>query len=256
MTTVLLDVADGLATVTLNRPDRLNAISPALADDLHAALTSVTRSSAVSAVVLTGAGTRAFCAGDDLHESHVGSEADIRRLVGVIQDITRLILFGDKPVVAAVNGWAVGGGLEWVMNCDLSVWAETARGFMPEVGLGLGVTGGVTSLLPRLVGWQRARALFFLGEKHSARDFLALGIAHAVVPDDQVVPEARALATKLGAQPKLALAGLKRAINEVHRDEIERAMAAETETIVRLMLDPETRARVAAFGSQDRRSQA
>lgn len=237
MSTVLLDVTDGLATVTLNRPDRLNAISTALGADLHAALSTATRSAAVRAVVLTGAGNRAFCAGDDLKESHDANEAEIRRFIGVIQDITRLILFGDKPVVAAVNGWAVGGGLEWVMNCDLSVWAEGAKGFMPEVSLGLGVTGAVTSLLPRLVGWQRARALFFLGDKHSAQDFLAMGIAHAVVPADQVMPEAVNLARRLGDQPQAAFRGLKRALAQVHRDEIERAMSAETEALVSLILD-------------------
>ena len=237
MSTVLLDVTDGLATVTLNRPDRLNAISTALGADLHAALSTATRSAAVRAVVLTGAGNRAFCAGDDLKESRDANEAEIRRFIGVIQDITRLILFGDKPVVAAVNGWAVGGGLEWVMNCDLSVWAEGAKGFMPEVSLGLGVTGAVTSLLPRLVGWQRARALFFLGDKHSAQDFLAMGIAHAVVPADQVMPEAVNLARRLGDQPQAAFRGLKRALAQVHRDEIERAMSAETEALVSLILD-------------------
>ncbi len=236
MSTVLLDVTDGIATVTLNRPARLNAINTALAADLHAALADVTRAASVRAVVLTGAGPRAFCAGDDLKESLGSVEAEVRRVIGVVQDITRLILFGDKPVVAAVNGWAVGGGLEWVMDCDLSVWAEHARGFMPEVSLGLGVTGAVTSLLPRLVGWQRARALFFLGEKHSAQDFLTMGIAHAVVPADQVMPEALTLARRLGDLPRHAFGALKRALAQVHRDEIEQAMAAETEALVPLIL--------------------
>lgn len=236
MSTVLLDVTDGIATVTLNRPARLNSINTELGTELHAALANVTRAGSVRAVVLTGAGSRAFCAGDDLKEGHVGDEAEIRRVIGIIQDITRLILFGDKPVVAAVNGWAVGGGLEWVMDCDLSVWAEHAQGFMPEVSLGLGVTGAVTSLLPRLVGWQRARALFFLGEKHSAQDFLAMGVAHAVVPADHVMPEALKLARRLGDLPPQSFGGLKRALAQVHRDEIERAMAAETEALVPLVL--------------------
>ena len=248
MAAVLLDVADGIATVTLNRPDRLNAISPDLSAELHAALTTATRSPAVRAVVLTGAGDRAFCAGDDLREPMGGTAAEVRRQIEAIQDISRLILFGDKPVVAAVNGWAVGGGLEWVISCDLSVWAETARGFMPEVTLGLGVTGGVTSLLPRLVGWQRARALLFLGEKHSARQFLELGLAHAVVPADQVIPEAIKLADRLGRLPAASFGALKRALGVVHRDEIERAMAAETEALIPLFLDPVTQARVAEFG--------
>ncbi len=252
MSTVLVQRHGGIATVTLNRPERLNAINPALLDDLTTALGAVMKDPATLAVVLTGAGDRAFCAGDDLLETHAPDEAGARRQVGLIQEVTRLIMFEDKPVVAAVNGWAVGGGLEWVMNCDLSVWSEQARAFMPEVSLGLGVTGGVTSLLPRLVGWQRAKALFYLGEKHSAQQMLALGLAHAVVPAAQVMPESMKLAERLAAQPAAALAGLKRAIGQVHREEIERAMAAETEVLVGLFQDPSLSTRVAAFGDRRR----
>lgn len=248
MTTVLLDQKDGIALVTLNRPHRLNAINTALLVDLTAALGTAMKAPETRVVVLTGAGDRAFCAGDDLLEAHDADEAEARRQIELIQGITRLIMFEGKPVIAAVNGWAVGGGLEWVMNCDLSIWSEQARGFMPEVSLGLGVTGGVTSLLPRLVGWQRAKALFFLGEKHTAHQMLALGLAHAVVPADQVMAEAIKLAERLAAQPAAALAGLKRAIAQVHRDEIERAMAAETEALVGLFRDPALPERLAKFG--------
>lgn len=254
MTTVRLDLHDGLATVTLDRPHRLNAINGALVADLRRALTEAMRAPEVRAVILTGAGDRAFCAGDDLQEPVAGSEADIRRLIGDIQDVTRLIMFEPKPVVAAVNGWAVGGGFEWVTNCDFSIWADTARGFLPEVTLGLGVTGAVTAILPRLVGWHRARALFFLGEQQSAAELHALGIAHAVVPAAQVMAESERLARRLMAAPAGALGGLKRALAVVNRDELERAMAAETETLVRLFQDPETRRRAAEFGSRRRPS--
>jgi enoyl-CoA hydratase/carnithine racemase len=247
VTTVLLEQRDGIATVTLNRPDRLNAINRALLDDLIRTLDIVMKAPDVGVVILTGAGNRAFCAGDDLREPHAAQPAEARRQIEQIQEVTRLIMFEDKPVIAAVNGWAVGGGLEWVMNCDLSIWSEEARAFMPEVSLGLGVTGGVTSLLPRLVGWQRAKSLFFLGEKHSAARMLELGLAHAVVPADRVMPEAMALGRRLAAQPQAALRALKRAIVKVHRGEIERAMAAETEALVALFADPGLTNRLAAF---------
>jgi enoyl-CoA hydratase/carnithine racemase len=225
----------------------LNAISTALITDLHAALDRAMHDSAVRVVILTGAGDRAFCAGDDLREARDVDQAEVKRQVELIQDITRLIVFGEKPVLAAVNGWAVGGGFEWVMNCDLSIWSDTARGFLPELSLGLGVTGGVTSLLPRLVGWQRAHALFLLGEKQTAARLLELGLAHAVVAPDQLMTETRRIAERLAALPAAAVAGLKRAIAHAHRDEIERALAAEAESVTGLFQDPETRKRVAAF---------
>jgi len=109
------------------------------------------------------------------------------------------------------------------------------------------VTGGVTSLLPRLVGWQRAHALFLLGEKQTAARLLELGLAHAVVPPDQLMAETRRIAERLAALPAPAVAGLKRAIAHAHRDEIERALAAEAESVTGLFQDPETRKRVAAF---------
>lgn len=251
MPTVLFEQNDGIATVTLNRPERLNAISWDLVKELHAALTTAMRSSDVRVVILTGAGNRAFCAGDDLVEVRDLTVEQVRDQILMIQDITRLIVFEPKLVVAAVNGWAVGGGFEWVVDCDFSIWADTARAFLPEVSLGMGVTGGVISLLPRVVGWHRAKALFFLNEKHSAETMLAMGVAHKVVPPEQLMAEARQLATRLRDQPQAALAGLKRAIAQVHRDEIERAMAAETETLMTaLAADPAERARIAEFAAR------
>lgn len=250
MTAVLIARGDGIATVTLNRPERLNAISIGLVEDLNRALTTAMRDDAIRAVILTGAGDRAFCAGDDLLETRNVTGAEARRLIDAIQEITRLIVFEPKPVIAAVNGWAVGGGFEWVMNCDLSIWADTARGFLPEVSLGLGVTGGVTSLLPRLVGWQRAKRMLYLGEKLSAAALLELGLADAVVPADRLMAEAVQLAARLAAQPRAALAGVKRALALVHRDEIERAIAAESANVASLLSDPETHARIAAFATR------
>ncbi len=252
MTTVLFERRDAVATITLNRPERLNAISPALAADLIAALERGIEDPEIRVLILTGAGDRAFCAGDDLREGIPTGRADARRLVEQVQTVTRLIMFQDKPVVAAVNGWAVGGGFEWVMNCDLSIWAEQAKAFLPEVSLGLGVTGGVTALLPRIVGWQRARALFILGEHQSASRLLELGLAHAVVPGDRLRAEAEALARRLADQPPAALRGLKQAMTSVHREEIERAMTEETETLVRLLADPASLERLTELRSRGR----
>ena len=152
------DVLDGVRVITLNRPERLNAISPALLDDLNRALKDADSAESVRAIVLTGAG-RAFCSGDDLKDfdQQLGDELKVRAYVESIQDVTRTIVLGNTPVIGAVRGWAVGGGLEWVINCDFAVAAEGTRFFFPELSWGLFVTGAVSGLLPRLIGLQRAR---------------------------------------------------------------------------------------------------
>ena len=149
--TVLTDDAgDGVRRITLNRPRRLNAIVPALLEDLIAALQAADRDPAVGAIILTGAG-RAFCSGDDLKEfgAQSADPAATRAYIERIQEVTRAIVLGDTPVVGAIRGWAVGGGLEWVINCDFSIAADATRFFFPEISLGVFVTGGVTELLPR-----------------------------------------------------------------------------------------------------------
>jgi enoyl-CoA hydratase/carnithine racemase len=150
--TVLSELDGGVRTITLNRPERLNAMNRQLIDDVAASFTDAHTDAATRAIIFTGAG-RAFCAGDD-RKAHVHpeTEAAARDLVTAIQRATEAIIFGSKPVVGAINGWAVGGGFEWAINCDFPIWADSAKGFFPEVSLNLFVTGAVTSLLPAMVG--------------------------------------------------------------------------------------------------------
>jgi enoyl-CoA hydratase/carnithine racemase len=246
--TVLTEEAgDGVRVVTLNRPQRLNAIVPELLEELIAALQAADREPAIRAVVLTGAG-RAFCAGDDLKEfgSQSTDAAATRAYIERIQDVTRAIVLGDTPIIGAIRGWAVGGGLEWVINCDFAVAAEGTRFFFPEIGLGVFVTGGVTALLPRLVGLQRARELIMLGERFGAAQARDWGLIWKVVPDQELMPEALALARRIAGLPAGAVRDLKRILARQAGD-LEAAMAAETQATVRGFLDPETAKRVAAF---------
>ena len=241
------DAGDGVRVVTLNRPQRLNAIVPALLEDLIAALHDADRDSGIRAIVLTGAG-RAFCAGDDLKEfgSQSKDEASTRAYIERIQDVTRAILRGDTPVVGAIRGWAVGGGLEWMINCDFALAAEGTRFFFPETTLGVFVTGGVTALLPRLVGLRRARELIMLGERFDAVRAQAWGLVSKVVPDSDLMPAALALARRIAALPPGPVRALRRIL--AAGDGLDAAMAAETEATVQGFLDPETARRVAAFG--------
>lgn len=248
-TVLTKDVGDGVRVVTLNRPHRLNAIVPELLEDLIAALRDADRDPGVGAIVLTGEG-RAFCAGDDLKEfgSQASGEAATRAYIERIQDVTRAMVLGDTPVIGAIRGWAVGGGLEWVINCDFAIAAEGTRFFFPEVALGVFVTGGVTELLPRLVGLQRARSLIMLSERFDAGQALAWGLLSKVVGDEAVMPEALALARRVAALPCGPVRDLRRILARREGAGLDAAMAAETDATVRGFLDPETVGRVAAFG--------
>jgi enoyl-CoA hydratase/carnithine racemase len=154
-------------------------------------------------------------------------------------------VLGDTPVVGAIRGWAVGGGLEWVINCDFAIAAEGTRFFFPEIAWGVFVTGAVSALLPRLVGLQRAREMIMLGERFDAAQAKDWGLVWKVVPDAALLDEALALARRIAALPAGPVRDLRRVL--VGRDEIERAMAAETDATVRGFLDPETATRIGAF---------
>lgn len=246
-TVLVVDQEGGVRLITLNRPHRLNAINPELLDALVAALLAADSDPGVRCIVLAGAG-RAFCAGDDLKEfaSQSTDAATTRAYVEQIQGVTRAILFGETHVVGAVHGWAAGGGLEWTINCDFAIAAEGTRFFFPEIAWGLFVTGGVTDLLPRLVGLRRARELILLGEKFDAAQALDWGLLHKVAPEAEVLGEALALARRIAGLPAAQARDLKRALGR--RAEVEAAMAAETEATVRAFLDPQTGRRIAAFG--------
>ena len=246
---VLSEIKEGVATITLNRPERLNAINPALLAGLTAALRAADGDAGVRAIVLRGAG-RAFCAGDDLKEfdEQGRSPAEASAYVEHIQDVTRAIVLGSKMVVGAIHGWAAGGGLEWVINCDLVVMAEGTRCFFPEIGLGLFVTGGVTTLLPRLIGLKRARELILFGERFDAREALAMGLVWKLVPETDLFASADEAARRIAGLPPKQVSDLKRVINRACHLDLESALALETEATVRAFLDPATRARVAKFG--------
>jgi len=239
--------ADSVRTITFNRPERLNAMNRQLIDDVARAFDDANADDETAVIVFTGAG-RAFCAGDDRRDhSHPGSEAQARDLVDAIQRATEAIVLGDKPVVGAINGWAVGGGFEWAINCDFPIWAQSAQAFFPEVSLNIFVTGAVTSLLPALVGLNRAREMLFFGERFDASTLRELGVAWRVVPDDGLMREAHAVAGRLAALPPLAVRAMKRVLNETASSNVRAALALEADATVTGFLDPETTRLLKAF---------
>ncbi len=245
--TVLSTGADGIRTITLNRPECLNAMNPLLLEDTAQAFRDANADEASRVILFTGAG-RAFCAGDDRNEHrHPENEREARRLVESIQQVTREIVFGAKPVIGAIHGWAVGGGFEWAINCDLSIWSKSARAFFPEMSLNLFVTGAVTSLLPATVGLVRAREMMMLGDRYSADELHELGIAWKVVEDAELQTQSLALASRLAEQPARSIQAMKRILNQCAASDIERALKLESEATVEGFLDPETTRRLRDF---------
>lgn len=202
--------ADGVAVVRLDRPERLNAVTPELVDDLLTALDRLAARTDVGAVVLAGAG-RAFCAGHDLKEPV--PDGDSRARLERLQDVTRRLRGLPQPVIAAVHGYAIGAGAEFALGCDLVVAAQDAVFAFPEAGLGLSVTGAASRLLPLLVGPLKAKELMLLGERIDAAEAAALGLVNRVVPREELDNRVGELAAALAAKPAGSVTLAKRALD-------------------------------------------
>lgn len=242
-----------IGLVTLNRPDRLNAISSALLASFSSALREATDDQETSVFVLTGAG-RGFCSGDDLKEVDHDNQTpeSVRAHITAIQEITHLMLGCDKPIIGAIHGYAVGGGFEWLLNCDIVVAAEQLTAFFPEFDWGYFVTGGVTHLLPQAIGYQRSMELMLLGERQSAADLKALGLVNFVVPQEQMEAKAFEVAEKIASKARFSVARLKRTLNQDLGAQLWRAVDLEQEATIECFLRPEVTARVEKFTTRKR----
>jgi enoyl-CoA hydratase/carnithine racemase len=247
MNHVILSAQGAVSIVTLNRPERLNAIGLELLQDLHEALVAAQQHPDTGAIVLAGAG-RAFCAGDDLKEfaQQAATDASAAEMCERIQQITRDLMFGPKLVVGAVHGYAVGGGLEWMLNCDLVVAARDLVAFFPEMALGHFVTGGVTHLLPQALGHQRAMELIVLGERFTGTALHQLGLVNRVVAADAVLPTAIELASEVASRSRLATARLKKVLTS-QRANLAGALEQERQAALACIRDGDTARRIAEF---------
>lgn len=212
---VLTAVDSGVMTITMNRPEVLNALDGSLLDGLRAALAAAKRDDAVRAVVLTGAG-RGFCAGADLAASAMrAADHDVSQsLREVYHPIVLAMRQCPKPIVGAVNGAAAGAGMSLALACDIVLAGESASFLQAFARIGLVPDCGSTWLLPRIVGDVRARALAMLAEKIPAREALQLGLVWKVHADAELAAEARQCAERLAQMPTRALAMIKQALGE------------------------------------------
>jgi 2-(1,2-epoxy-1,2-dihydrophenyl)acetyl-CoA isomerase len=217
---LLTDLQDGVLTLTLNRPDKLNAIDNELAACLLGALEAGGADAAVRVMRLRGKG-RAFCAGRD-----VGAEPTEQDLV-LVQAVAKAIVRSPKPVLAEVHGWTVGAGLEWMLDADVVVAAESTRFKLPEASLGVFVTGGLSLTLQASVGLARAKALTMLGEAFTARQALEWGMVYKVVPDADLDEASWRAALTLAALEPTVAAQYKRVFNQLGLEAFDRAIDEE-----------------------------
>ena len=213
---VLYEVADGIATVTLNRPARLNTISRTMLEQLGQFMLKADTDPAVRVVILTGAG-RAFCAGLDMASATKGegigsqNDANNSRTTLDLKTAPPIILFNmDTPTICALNGAAAGYGMDTALGCDIRIMAQSAKFAAAFVKRGVVPESGGTWFLPRMIGWAKAAEVIFTGRTLSAQESLALGLTNEVVPDAELMPRARAIAAEIAANAPLAVQASKR----------------------------------------------
>jgi enoyl-CoA hydratase len=223
-----VDIADRIATITVNRPDKLNALNDATIAELGLAIDAAIADEAVGAVILTGAG-RAFVAGADISElaSQTPLEAQTRARAG--QAVFRRFETSPKPTIAAVNGFSLGGGCELAMACHLRIASEKAKFGQPEAKLGIVPGFGGSQRLPRLVGRGAALKLLLTGEMIDAAEAHRLGLADEVVPADQLMDRVRAVAATMLGNGPLALAGCIDAVNRGQEVSLEEGCRIESD---------------------------
>jgi 2-(1,2-epoxy-1,2-dihydrophenyl)acetyl-CoA isomerase len=219
---LIMGVQDGVLTLSLNRPEKLNAIDNDLSRDLLSALATASSDPLVRVVVVNGNG-KAFCAGRDT------STAPTDEDLVLVQAVSMAIVDLTKPLIAAVHGWTVGAGLEWMLNADVVIAASSARFKLPEASIGVFVTGGLTATLPAYAGLARAKALMLLGEEFSPTQALDWGLLWRVVAPDQLDSESRRVARQIASLRPEVVSQYKRVLNPVGLPDFHRAIGLESE---------------------------
>ena len=246
---VLVEIAGGIGTVTLNRPEKLNALDRALCDELREALALLTNSDAVRVIVVTGAG-RAFCAGADLGVLDVDGSA----LVAAGKHVALALRAAPQPVLAVINGPAAGGGANLALACDYRIASDQASIGQVFHKLGLVPDWGGTFFLPRLVGTSKALELVWSARMVPAAEALELGLFDRVVPHARLASEARALADAWAAQPASAVRRAKAALYRSDEGALESMLDLEITQQNELFATPDVRARIAGGASIAKRS--
>ncbi len=238
-----------VATLVLNRPP-LNPLNSRVFEELGAAVDEIEADNALRAVIITGCGDKAFAAGADITEMVNLDTLGIYTFCTVGRKALAKIEGLSKPVIAAINGLALGGGTELALACDFRLAADTARFGQPEINLGIIPGGGATQRLPRLIGIAKAKELILLGDIIDAPTAEKLGLVNKVYPAASLMDEARRLASKLASKPALAVKMAKEAMNTGTNVDIGSGLVLETQNFITAFLSEDGREGLAAFNEK------
>lgn len=216
-----------IGVITLNRPEVMNALDDTMANELFELLSSIEADFEVRAVIITGAGNKAFMAGGDIALMQKLTTPEAKNWALLVRKVFDKLYHLPQPTIAAVNGAAIGGGFELVMACDLRVACPEIKFAQPEIKLGIIPGAGSTQRLPRLIGGPRAKALILLGETLTAEQALQLGVINRIVPREELLNEAKAMASKIAGYPRLATQCAKKAINLAERTDLDLGQSCE-----------------------------
>ncbi len=242
-----VEISRPIAILTVNRPKVLNALNLETVGELGAAFSMLADHDQVRALILTGSGEKAFIAGADITEFRGKTAPDMIPFARKGHDVARVMESMGKPIIAAVNGYALGGGCEIAMACDIRLASDTARFGQPEILLGLIPGMGGTQRLARLVGLGIARELVYSGEQISAQRAYEIGLINRVFPADQLMEEAKKLAGKLASMPSHAMKMAKLATNYGYDQSLDNGLMLETQCFAHCWSHPDLEEGVAAF---------
>lgn len=226
---LIMEIEDDLALLYINRPKAMNALNAETLYELESAVKNVKADPHIKVMIVSGMGNKSFVAGADINFMLPLSPAEGRFFSDLGEKVMRQFELLEKPVIAAVNGYALGGGCELAMACDIRLAAETAIFALPEVGLGVIPGFGGTQRLPRLIGEGRAKELTYTTDVVNAQEAFRIGLVNHVYPLDQLMGEAKKLAGKIAAKAPLAVGYAKHAINKGLQVDIDTAMGIESD---------------------------
>jgi len=244
---VLVEKQGPIAIVTINRPEALNALNNELLDALATAIAPLSIDETVRCIILTGAGDKAFVAGADIKSMVKMNPLQARQFMAKGHGIMNMVENINKPVIAAINGFALGGGCELAMACDIRYASEKAKMGLPEVGLGIHPGFGGTQRIARLIGKGKAAELLFSANMIGAQEAERVGLVQKVCPHDKLMEEAKALATKIASNGPLAVSLSKAALNRGLATDFGTGLAYEIETCAMLFSTDDLKEGMNAF---------